>query len=130
MSDPVRALIQQIDTEIETLSQAILHTEADALSDGSARLRALMLQLAQQPRQVAMAYRQDPALRAQVQRMAGQMAAQREALARHATRVSHAIQTLIPVAASATYDGAGPALGARKYGSPGLRSGEFQSLSV
>ncbi|GAB4398266.1 MAG: hypothetical protein OHK0048_09390 [Rhodoferax sp.] len=128
MSEAVRALLAQIDSEIASISEAIIRAEPETLSASSARLRGLMLQLAQQPRQVATAYRQDPALRAQVRKMAGQLSAQREALARHATRVDQAIHTLIPMPASATYDGAGSVSGLRKYGSPGQRSGEFQPL--
>ncbi|WP_137894120.1 hypothetical protein [Ramlibacter sp. 2FC] len=103
-AQPLEALIRSLESQLESLAQALRERDSEAISAGSARLqRSLQQAMAVLSSATAQGGGLPDGLRPRLAKLQGAVAAERESLARASAAVQRAMNVLMPATPAVVY---------------------------
>lgn len=127
---PLDSQLSQFETQLASLSAALLRNNTDELQAASAQLHSMTLGLSKVLQQVAVIIRQSPPAQLRIKKIAATLGLVRQGLIRQSVGVDRALAALVPATQNNTYAPSNGVYGRRPYGSVGRQSGEFKAFSV
>lgn len=121
----IEKTLTSIEGLIHQISEALIKSDAQALSRASENLRQGIVDFSQILPRFGKVARDNPALKRRLKRISISLASRRESLIRQSGVVERSLNTLVPASCSTTY---GKVVG--PYGAPGKSSGALNFVAT
>lgn len=124
------AALDQVQAQLDTVSQALIDSDADSLVVAATALQAAAISLSRLAQVAPHQIKQNRAHQLRIRQIHDVLASRREILIRRSVMVERALAALVPQSQASTYAPSSGAYGRQPYGSAGRQSGEFKVLSA